>query len=687
MNVLETRSPISKNSGSRSVYSTAVTREHHHETREAQQALSRFGHRSFRPGQTDVIDAAMDGRDVLGVMPTGAGKSLTYQLPAVLNAGLTVVISPLIALMKDQVERLQERRIPAAMLNSSQSPEQHKEILSRLSQLKLLYLAPERLRTKGVLDKLKRARVVRLVVDEAHCVSTWGHDFRPDYLELGNLRKLLGDVPVTALTATATTHVQDDIARVLNMENPVRVVTGFDRPNLTYRVIQVPGEASKKLVLQTFLERSPKPGLVYVGTRREAEDLAALVRTWGLRVSHYHGSRENTDRERVQDAFMAGKLDVVVATNAFGMGVDKANVRFVVHYRLPGTIEAFYQEAGRAGRDGQPAQCVMLYAPEDRGLQEFFITHSLPSALDLRRVWAYLHAARADSGQVELRTSNLERNLEMNAGKLRMVLGALEARQGLELHESPSGTLIASISPTPPEFDASLFDEYRSRRMNLLEEMIEFASAARCRRKAILSYFGEAVSWERCGTCDACQPKTGLAAWERTVLGAMGSLEPQLAAKLIKALPKAGLDGWSSAEITAALRLLEERGLVQDALGRPKVSAVGLEALNAPEIIVPEPIAASTDPIQITLERFQAGQSAESIAEAQNVPLEVVQKRLLKLLERGQVALSELVPDQTVARIRGVASEHGYSPISRLRDALGDVSDLEIQAVRLSDQD
>jgi ATP-dependent DNA helicase RecQ len=652
-----------------------------------QRALSMFGHRGFRPGQTDVIDAAMDGRDVLGVMPTGAGKSLTYQLPAVVNAGLTVVISPLIALMKDQVERLQERRIPAAMLNSSQSPEQHKEILSNLGRLKLLYLAPERLRTKGVLEKLKRARVVRLVVDEAHCVSTWGHDFRPDYLELGQLRVALGNVPVTALTATATTHVQDDIARVLNMDNPVRVVTGFDRPNLTYRVIQVPGEASKKLVLRAFLERIPKPGLVYVGTRREAEDLSTLIRTWGLRVSHYHGSRENTDRERVQDAFMTGKLDVVVATNAFGMGVDKANVRFVMHYRLPGTIEAFYQEAGRAGRDGKPAQCVMLYAPEDRGLQEFFITHGLPSALDMRRVWAYLHAARSDEAQVELRTTNLERNLEMNAGKLRMVLGALELQHGLELHESPSGMLIASVSPTPPEFDASLFDEHRSRRVNLLEEMIEFATATSCRRKAILTYFGEAVPWERCGTCDACQPKTGLEAWERAALGAMGSQADQPAAKLIKALPKAGLEGWSGAEVTAALRLLEERGFVQDALGRPKISALGSEALTAPEIAAPESSPESIDPVQNTLERFHGGESAESIASAQNVPLEVVQKRLLKLLERGQVALSDLVPDVTAARIRSVAHEHGYSPISRLREALGDVSDLEIQAVRLSDQD
>jgi ATP-dependent DNA helicase RecQ len=664
-----------------------VTRERHHETRDAQSALLLFGHRHFRPGQTDVIDAAIAGRDVLGVMPTGAGKSLTYQLPAVLDAGLTVVISPLIALMKDQVERLEERRIPAAMLNSSQSAEQHQEILSKLGRLKLLYLAPERLRTKGVLEKLKRARVVRLVVDEAHCVSTWGHDFRPDYLELGSLRKALGDVPVTALTATATTHVQADIARVLELRDPVGVVTGFDRPNLRYRVVRVPGEASKKLVLRALLEGAPKPGLVYVGTRREAEDLSSLIRGWGLRVSHYHGSRENTDRERVQDAFMTGKLDVVVATNAFGMGVDKANVRFVVHYRLPGTIEAFYQEAGRAGRDGKPAQCVMLYAPEDRSLQEFFITHSVPSALDLRRVWAYLHAARSNEGEVELRTGNLERNLEINGGKLRMVLGALAFQQGLELHDSPSGTLRALVSETPPSFDTGLFDEHRARRVNLLEEMIAFASTARCRRKAILEYFGEIVPWARCETCDACQPKTGLELWERAVLEALGPLEGQAAAKLSKALSKAGLEGWSGAEVTAALRLLEERGFVLDASGRPKVSPTGLEALLRPEVIVPESSLEPADPVQDTLERFSDGQSAESIASAQNVPLEIVHKRLLKLLERGRVALHDLVPDARAARIRGAAQEHGYSPISRLRDALGDVSDLEIQAVRLSEQD
>jgi ATP-dependent DNA helicase RecQ len=637
-----------------------------------------------------MIGAALNGQDVLGVMPTGAGKSLTYQLPAVLDDGLTLVISPLIALMKDQVQSLRARGIMAAMLNSSQPPEEQSAILESLETNHLLYLAPERLQARGVLERLQRVGVKRLVVDEAHCVSQWGHDFRPDYLELGNVRHALGDPSVMALTATATLHVQDDIVNVLKMHHPARVVTGFDRPNLRYRVLRVPHEKAKQLTLLELLAELPKPGLVYVGTRRESEDISKRLSESGLRVSHYHGSRQSLDRERVQDAFMAGKLDVVVATNAFGMGVDKADVRFVIHYRLPGTLEAFYQEAGRAGRDGKPADCMLLYAPEDKGLQEFFIQNSVPSELELRRVWMYLHTARDDAGLVDLKTSNLERNLDMNGAKLRMVVNALEVQGGLELIAPLAGTLRARISQTVPEFDVGMFETHRQQRLRLLAEMIDFASASRCRRRLILEYFGETVDWERCGSCDVCQPPKTLTRWERTALERMAALEGQPSAKLTKTLTARGssgvLDGWSTNDASGWLVLLEERGLITGAGTSPRLTDVGRDALST----VPEPEISPgipADPLEDTLARFRDGQTLQDIAQAHGVGPEVVSRRLLKLLERARLSLTDLVPEDTVHRIRNAAEEHGFSPMSRLREVLGGtVSDLEIQAVRLSDE-
>jgi hypothetical protein len=429
---------------------------------------------------------------------------------------------------------------------------------------------------------------------------------------------------------------------------------------------------------------------VYVGTRRESEDISKRLSESGLRVSHYHGSRQSLDRERVQDAFMAGKLDVVVATNAFGMGVDKADVRFVIHYRLPGTLEAFYQEAGRAGRDGKPADCMLLYAPEDKGLQEFFIQNSVPSELELRRVWMYLHTARDDAGLVDLKTSNLERNLDMNGAKLRMVVNALEVQGGLELIAPLAGTLRARISQTVPEFDVGMFETHRQQRLRLLAEMIDFASASRCRRRLILEYFGETVDWERCGSCDVCQPPKILTRWERTALERMAALEGQPSAKLTKTLTARGasgvLDGWSTNDASGWLVLLEERGLITGAGTSPRLTDVGRDALST----VPEPEISPgipADPLEDTLARFRDGQTLQDIAQAHGVRPEVVSRRLLKLLERARLSLTDLVPEDTVQRIRNAAEEHGFSPMSRLREVLGGtVSDLEIQAVRLSDE-
>ena len=649
-----------------------------------------FRHRAFRPGQREVVEAALAGRDVLGVMPTGAGKSLTYQLPAVMERGLTVVVSPLIALMKDQVEALRAKGIQAAMLNSSQSNEEMANVLRDLEAYTLIYLAPERLRMPNVLKALKKARVKRLVVDEAHCVSQWGHDFRPDYLALGEFREALGHPPVSALTATATVHVQDDIIKVLGLRDPYRLVTGFDRPNLAYRVVRVPGDFAKREALKTMLERFPKPGLVYVGTRREAEDLAALATQWGLRASHYHGSRVASDRDAVQNAFMEGRLDVVIATNAFGMGVDKANVRFVIHYRLPGTLEAFYQEAGRAGRDGKPSRCVLLYAPADRGLQEHFIQSAIPSELEMKRVWAYLHAARADDGLASVRLSTLERNLEMTGGKVRLILSTLAAQGGLDVQSTAGGMFQARVSNELPPFDTQSLEVYRAHRQALLEEMLEFARTKRCRRKLVLEYFGETVAWTECGSCDVCQPPPDpLASWERTMLEAVQALAGNNAKKLLGAVsgakpdPKVThlLEGWPEPELTALLGLLEERELVQDST-QPRLTAAGLQALEM-QVTPARPVLAG-DPLQLTLELFRANTPVDQIASQLGEPVAAIEKRLLKLLEKREIADDALVSADIAEQVRAAAEEHGFSPLAPLRAALGEqVSELEILAVRV----
>ena len=336
-----------------------------------------FGFDSFRPGQEAVIRAVLEGRDTLAVMPTGGGKSLCYQIPALMQKSLTVIVSPLISLMKDQVDSLLQSSVAdAAALHSGLSPEERWEVERkvRTGEIRMLYVAPERLRSLEFVLSLRRAGVGLFVVDEAHCISEWGHDFRPDYLFLPRAVRDLGSPPVLALTATATPRVRQDIRRSLGMRDPHVEVTSFNRPNLTYRVVPVEKKKEKLARILDVIRSSPPPGIVYATTRKECDELAAELRSSGVDAAAYHAGMGAARRNEVQERFMTDEVGVVVATIAFGMGVDKPNVRFVIHAAVPGSLPAYIQESGRAGRDGEAAECVVLYRGADVGRRKRLVT-------------------------------------------------------------------------------------------------------------------------------------------------------------------------------------------------------------------------------------------------------------------------------------------------------------------------
>jgi ATP-dependent DNA helicase RecQ len=351
--------------------------------------LDRFGHRGFRPGQEEIVRHVAQGGDALVVMPTGAGKSLCFQVPALARGGTTIVVSPLIALMKDQVDGLEELGVKATFLNSSLSRDEYQARSERVyrGEIELLYVAPERF-TPSFLAWLGRVDVRLLAIDEAHCLSQWGHDFRPEYLKLGKVREALRQPPTVALTATATPEVQDDIVKTLGLQDARRFVRGFDRDNLVLDVVGCDGPKDKDALLPGLV--LPGPTIVYCATRKTAERATVALRQAGVRAGMYHAGLEPDERSQVQDAFMDGRVPVVVATNAFGMGIDKRDIRTIVHVDMPGTVEAYYQEIGRAGRDGRQSRAVLLYAPIDRRVHEFFIDNAHPPAEWVHRLWDWL---------------------------------------------------------------------------------------------------------------------------------------------------------------------------------------------------------------------------------------------------------------------------------------------------------
>ncbi|HEX9654079.1 MAG TPA: ATP-dependent DNA helicase RecQ, partial [bacterium] len=470
-----------------------------------------FNFDTFRPGQEAAVRSILDRRNLLVVMPTGAGKSLCYQLPALLQSGTTVVVSPLIALMKDQVETLQETGKPATFINSSLSASEQSSRIREMrdGQLRLVYVAPERFRSQAFLSALDGVAVDLFVVDEAHCISHWGHDFRPDYMSLKNVIANLKQPPVAALTATATLKVQDDIIKQLALQNCEKIVTGFNRPNLSFEVEYSPDDNSKLRIVRELLTCKNDSAIVYTATRREAEEVAEFIRvTCKIKADFYHAGLDASARNRTQDSFMRNETTVIVATNAFGMGVDKPDIRCVIHYNLPGTLEAYYQEAGRAGRDGLPARAVLLYAPKDLDLQNWFIGNSYPTREELELVYLVLKNIE-DEGRARTNLGYLQKTTRLYETKVRITLAELVKAQALVDLGDQSNNMNFKILPLKQANLVPILQEIERRleyKYQQLEQMVGYAQSDLCRRRFILEHFGDTGSAEADSCCDNCLP-------------------------------------------------------------------------------------------------------------------------------------------------------------------------------------
>jgi ATP-dependent DNA helicase RecQ len=465
-----------------------------------------FGFRSLREGQEEVIRSVLAGKDTLAIMPTGAGKSLCYQLPGAELPGTTVIVSPLISLMKDQVDKLRELGVDAVQVNSTLTAAEESELLEAIGkeQREFVFVTPERLAQAEFLETLKRNLIDIFVIDEAHCISQWGHDFRPSYLHLRAAVEALGNPRILALTATATPDVVDDIRRQLGREDMEIFDIGVYRENLRFEVVPSPTEEAKRNTLPRLLGEMEGTGIVYVSTIKDCEEVTGHLQSLGFAAARYHGRLAARERKQTQERFMAGDLRVIVATNAFGMGIDKPDIRFVVHYNLPGSLESYYQEAGRAGRDGEPARGILLYQPEDKNTQVFFLNGRYPKRDHFLAVYQALTRLRADrqevaAGEIQKRAAGVAQ------AKVKVVL-ALMKELGMVDETSPGQYRLLQSDLAAEELDA-MADRYEKRAetdRDRLRRMILYAQTALCRWKAILDYFGEEVDWDHCGHCDNC---------------------------------------------------------------------------------------------------------------------------------------------------------------------------------------
>ncbi len=471
-------------------------------------ARESFGFESLRPGQEEAVRNLVNGRDTLVVQPTGAGKSAIYQIAGLMIEGVTVVISPLIALQKDQVESINAQdAAEAVVINSQQRAGEARETSEKIEEgsVEYIFLAPEQLRKQETLDRLDKAGVSLFVIDEAHCISEWGHDFRPDYLQIGAAIERFGHPATLALTATASPRVRQEIVERLGLRDPEVIVHGFDRPNIYLRVDPFRSEDEKMEALVQRVRWADKPGIVYVATRKNAEEIMRELGEAGVQALFYHGGLRAKERNAIQERFMSGDAEVIVATNAFGMGIDKADVRFVYHYDISDSLDSYYQEIGRAGRDGEKSEAVLFYRAENIGVQKF---RTGEGKLDPAQVREVAEIISKEDGPVE--PAEISEQTELSDRKVATVLHRLEDVGAVEV--LPTGEVQLSEEANLPQAAEAAAEEQKRHqeiRREKLRQMQEYADSSLCRRQMLLMYFGDEFEGP-CKNCDNCEEKTGI---------------------------------------------------------------------------------------------------------------------------------------------------------------------------------
>ncbi|HLH02276.1 MAG TPA: ATP-dependent DNA helicase RecQ [Bryobacteraceae bacterium] len=463
-----------------------------------------FGFDKLRPGQEEAIRSLLARRDTLVVMPTGSGKSAIYQVAGAMRRGAMLVISPLIALQKDQVDSIaaSEAGLEAMVLNSTLSASELESALEQVAagQFKFVFLAPEQLAKEEVSESLAKAGVKMIVIDEAHCISQWGHDFRPDYLQLGRMIEALGHPVTLALTATASETVRAEIIERLGMRKPRVFVTSFDRPNIRLRVDRFEEEHRKLEAITHQIRWADKPGIVYVGTRKMAEEIMRGLGEEGIRALFYHGGMKAAEREEIQDRFMSGDADVIVATNAFGMGIDKPDIRFVYHYDAPDSLDSYYQEIGRAGRDGERAEAILFYRKEDIGAQAF---HTGSGKVDEQQLEQVTNALANRRGKASL--DEIAAETQLSPRRLQSIFHKLADAGAVEILASGEVKLVRRVDlEEAAESIAETDQDRQNANRERLERMREYAETSNCRRQLLLNYFGEEFEGP-CGNCDNCE--------------------------------------------------------------------------------------------------------------------------------------------------------------------------------------